>query len=237
MHRVRLLVLTSVTFDGIVYDPERVMEEPPPSTPRSASSGDEPGSPTAASCRSCGDARRWPRRRHWATSLARAPTARRAAPRRQPWAGRGSRPHRQRDPRTPPAPHSRPRAGARLRHAVDAQVAVGVPPGLDDSRVGLALRAARGRALHRGLPRAHHHIAQPPAGRVAGRGAQADGPGGVRHGQERLSAGAALAHARPRRDRPADRAPLRRCSSLEQLFRPSTAAPASIATRRRARST
>ena len=77
LNRVRLLVLTSVTFDGIVYDPERVMEELLAIHPRALlHCGTRPGSPTAVSCRSCGGARRWRRPRPWPTSSARVPTAR-----------------------------------------------------------------------------------------------------------------------------------------------------------------
>ena len=84
------------------------------------------------------------------------------------------------DPRPPPAARSRSGEAARVRHPVHAQVAVGVPSGLDDSRVGRPVRAPGGRAVHRGLPRPHQHLAQPPAGGLAGRGPQADGAGGLR---------------------------------------------------------
>jgi arginine decarboxylase len=79
-------------------------------------------------------------------------------------------------------------AHPRLRDALDPQVDVVLPTGLDDAGVGRRLAQGR-RPVHRGVPRAHLDLAQPAVDRLARHLAAADGAGRLR---------ADRAHDRPR---------------------------------------
>ena len=63
LDRVKMIALTNCTFDGIVYDVERVMEECLAIKPDLVFPGMRPGSPSPGSIRSCGRAPRWRARR------------------------------------------------------------------------------------------------------------------------------------------------------------------------------
>ena len=164
LDRVRLVVLTNVTFDGILYQPERVMEELLAIHPGLCFLWDEAWFAYArflplmrqrtgmAAAKALGERLARQRYRHEYRAF------------RGGWGRGGSTgcPTESSSAACCPIPNGR---GAGVRHAVHPQVAVRVPPGVDDPRLGRPVRAPGGGSVHRGVPHPHQHLAQPPAGR------------------------------------------------------------------------
>ena len=185
LHKVRMLLLTNCIFDGVVYNPRRVMEEVLAIKPDICFLWDEAwyafatAVPWARQRTAMVSADRLEQMlaspeyaaeyRNWAASMEGVP--------RSEW--------------VEPSTAARPRQGARagLCDALHPQVAVGVPAGVDDPRPRPGLQLARPRCVRRGVLDPHLDIAEPATARLAGPGAPAGrhrglpaGPADLRHG-------------------------------------------------------
>ena len=180
LDRVKMMSLTNCTFDGIVYDVQRVMEECLAIKPDLVFLWDEAWFAFArfhpvyrtrtamASAQALRERLQDPDyKRRYEESL---PTDARRTPQRRRAPG--------------PSPHARPGAGpgAGVCHPVDAQDADRAAAGIDDPCLRSGLRPEGRRAVPRGLHGAHLDLAQLPDPRVAGSGAPAGGAGRCRTG-------------------------------------------------------
>ncbi len=195
LDRVKMISLTNCTFDGIVYDTERVMEECLAIKPDLVFLWDEAWFAFA---------RFHPvYRQRTAMETARRLRTKLADPRIPRLLHRAAHP---RGPlsdeellnrRLRPDPRRGARAG--VRHPVHAQDADLAAAGLDDSRLRPGLRAESVRGLPRGLYGAHLDLAELPDPRLTGSGSPPGGPGGCRVGAapDRERHAAARCHRQP----------------------------------------
>ena len=183
LDRVKMVLLTNCTFDGIVYDAGRVMEEclaikpdlvflwdeawfafarfHPVYRPRTAMEPPAP-SPRSCACRSTGQPVRHVRR--------------------------GGRPGRRRRRSGAAGAAAAARSGAGpgpgVFDRVDPQDADLAAAGVDDPRDGPGFQPEGRGDLPRGVHDAHLHLPELPDPRVPGPGQAAGGPGGVRAGSK-----------------------------------------------------
>ena len=197
LDRVRMVLLTNCTFDGIVYDVERVMLECLAIKPDLVFLWDEAWF-AFARCHPIY------RQRTGMASAARLaetfkirPTPAAMPP--SPPASTGTTTNSCSTPGCCPTP---PGAGARVRHALHPQDADRAAPGLDDPCVGPGLQGQSRGVLPRSLHDPHLDLAQLPDPGLAGRGPQAGGtgrlradPAPARTGDEPSRAGAAPSSA------------------------------------------
>ena len=225
LDRAKLVDLTNCTFDGHMYNPERVMEECLAIKPDLVFLWDEAW---------FGFARFSPFHR-LRTSHARRREPRRTAAhagvpegvRRVPGPGRGPGPGEPGAARHAAAAGPRQGEDPRLRHPVHPQVHVGAPPGLHDPGPRRGVRVGAWR-LRGGLLHAHLHVAEPADHRVPGPGPPADGAGGLRARHPRHRPGAP--HPAAGQQPPADLEVLPRARRRPRWSRPSTGSPASPTT-------
>ena len=160
LDRVKMMSLTNCTFDGIVYDVERVMEECLAIKPDLVFLWDEAWFAFA----------RFHPVYRTRTAMASAAAVRERLQRPGIQGGvrevSGQRERRKAQRRRPsePSPDGRPGAGtgAGVRHAVDPQDADLAAAGIDDSRLRSGLRPEGRGAVPRGLHGAHLDLAQLP---------------------------------------------------------------------------
>ena len=196
LDRVKMMSLTNCTFDGIVYDVERVMEECLAIKPDLVFLWDEAWFAFA----------RFHPVYRTRTAMASAAGGARAAAEpglqarssRRIWPSRHAEDAQRRRP-AGPSPDARPGAGpgAGLRHPVDAQDADLAAAGIDDPRLRPGLRPEGRGAVPRGLHGAHLDLAELPDPGLAGPGPPAGRAGGRRVG----AAADRERHAAARRDR------------------------------------
>ena len=178
LDRVKMMSLTNCTFDGVVYDVQRVMEECLAIKPDLVFLWDEawfafarfhPVYRTRTAMASAHALRERLQdsgyKRRYEESLV-----------SQAEASDDDLLHRRLRARPGAGP------GARVRHPVDAQDADRVAAGVDDPRLRPGLRPEGSRAVPRGLHGAHLDLAQLPDPRVAGSGPPPGGAGGCRVG-------------------------------------------------------
>ena len=188
LDRVRMVLLTNCTFDGIVYNPLQVMQEILAIKPDICFLWDEAWYAFATAVP-------WARQR---TAMVAAdtldPEARltgiRPAVRRLA-RGDGRR-GQGRLGRAPAAARSRARPGPRLRHPLHAQVAVRAAASVDDPHPRPGLRPAHPRAVRRGVPDPHLDLPEPAAVGLPGPGPPAGRHRGLPDGPLRLHHGVGL---------------------------------------------
>ena len=166
LDRVKMMSLTNCTFDGIVYDVQRVMEECLAIKPDLVFLWDEAWFAFAVSTRSTGTAPRWRQRGRCGSGCTTPTTC--AQYEEQLAADTAETAQRRRAFGSSPRARPGEGAGAGVRHPVDAQDADRAAAGIDDPCLRSGLRPEGRRAVPRGLHGAHVDLAQLPDPRVAG---------------------------------------------------------------------